>query len=119
MAILTKTILNSITNTLYTGASVAFYGVTPTGGETPITTLTDGFTFVRERRAGQGSDGPGVKLWLAGDAAITPAQIKVGGVAVITANGVTTRYAISELLPQEQIGAGYFLRLLPQKGAAG
>src|SRR5262249_42613034 len=119
MALLTKTILNSITNTLYTGATVGFYSVTPTGGETLITTLTDGFPFVGERRAGPDRDGRGVKLWLAGDASITLAQLKVGGVAVITANGVTTRYGISELLPQEQIGAGYFLRLLPQKGAAG
>ena len=119
MQILTKTILNTIANLLYTGATVSFYSVTPTGGETLIVTLTEGFAFAREawtRREGESSS---VKLWVAGDASVTLAQLKISGVCVITANGVTTRYAINELLQQQQIGAGFVLRLHPQKGAAG
>lgn len=117
--LLTKNRLNKMTRTLYGIATVAFYSISPSAGETLITTLTEGFVFVRERRGGQKSDGSGVKLWLAGDASITRAQLKIGGVVVITANGVTTRYVITELLQQQQIGAGYVLRLKPQTGAAG
>jgi hypothetical protein len=117
MAILTKAILNSITNTLYTGATVAFFSVSPIAGETPITTLTEGFAFARSHRGSQGTDSSSVNLWLAEDATITRAQLNLAGVVVITGNGVTTRYKITELLPLQQIGGGYVLRLSPQKGA--
>jgi len=119
MALLTKAILNSITNALYVGAAIAFYSVSPTAGEVLITTLTEGFVFVRERKAGAEIDGSGVTAIIAGDASITPTQLKVAGVAVITIGSSTTRYAIVKCLPQQQLGAGYILRLAPQKGAAG
>src|SRR5262249_48189270 len=106
-----------MTRTLYGSAQVVFYSVTPTAGESAIGTLTDGFAFVREPRAvrSAGAIGPGVTLWLSNEAAITRSQLNVGGAVAITINGLTTRYAISELLPQQQIGAGYVLRLIPQK----
>lgn len=117
--LLSKRRLDKLRRVIYGAASVTFYKVTPALGEVEIATLTSGFTFVRERRAGQEIDGSGVKMWLSADAAITRSQLNIGGVVEITVNGVTTRYAISELLPQQQIGAGYVLRLIPQKGATG
>jgi len=96
-----------------------FYKVTPTAGETEIAALTSGFFFVREQRAGQEIDGSGVKMWLSVDAAITRAQLNIGGAVAITVRGITTRYKISDLLPMQQLGAGYVLRLSPQKGATG
>jgi hypothetical protein len=94
-----------------------FYKVTPADGEVEIATLTNGFFFVREQRAGQEIDGSGVKFWLSIDAA--PSQLSIGGVVAITVKSRTTRYKISNLLPMQQIGAGYVLRLSPQKGATG
>jgi hypothetical protein len=115
-AILTRQILNSITNVLYAGAKVAFYSLSPTLGEVLIATLTDGFTFTRAR---QSIEDGSVKLWLAQDVALTLAQIKTSSVVELTANGITTRYAVTSLLSQQQLGAGFVLRLAPQKGAAG
>lgn len=117
--ILTKAILNSITNVLYTGATIAFYSVSPAGGETLITTLTEGFTFAGMQWANRGGDSSDVKVWLAGDANITPAQLKISGMVIVTGNGITKKYKIAELLQQQQIGAGYVLRLKPLVGAAG
>ena len=119
MQVLTKQVLNQIANLLYVGATVAFYSVTPTGGETLIATLIEGFIFARHQLARQKNESSDVQMWLAQDAAVTLAQLKSTGVVVITANGITTRYAITELLPQQQIGGGFVLRLSPQKGAAG
>src|SRR5262245_1590459 len=118
-ALLTKSILNSIANTLYTGATVAFYSVTPTGGETLITTLTDGFLFTRSPRTSRDVEESDVNLILAGDASITQAQLKIAGAAVVTIGSSSTRYRVSTVLPMQQLGAGYVLRLSPQKGAAG
>jgi hypothetical protein len=114
--LLTKAILNTITNTLYPGVTAAFHSLSPTAGETLIVTLTEGFTFAREREVSRES---AVKMWIAADANITPAQIKIAGVVVITANGQTTRYALIKLLTLQQVGAGYMLRLTPQKGVGG
>jgi hypothetical protein len=117
--LLSKNRLNLITRTLYgRGAKTVFYKVTPTIGETIIATITGGFTFVREQRAGQEIDGSGVKFWISASV-IDRATLSNAAAAEITANGVTTRYAISDLLPQQQLGAGYVLRLKPQKGATG
>jgi hypothetical protein len=118
--LLSNTRLNKINRTLYgRGVQVAFYSVTPIAGETAIATLTSGFTFVREPRAMKtvGGFGSGVTLLLAADAGISRSQLNVGGAVALTINGVTTRYAISELLPQQQVGAGYVLRLMPLQGA--
>src|SRR5262245_40293073 len=117
--ILTKATLNTIAAQLYTGATVAFYTVMPTVGETLITTLTDGFLFVREAWAKQANDSSDVKMWLAGDASITLAQLKTAGLVIITIGSRTTRYTITELLDQQQLSAGFVLRLAPQKGVAG
>src|SRR5262245_45826848 len=114
MPVLTREVLNTITSTLYAGAKVAFYSLSPTAGEVLMATLTDGFTFART----QSEDGS-VKMWLAQDVALTLAQIKTSAVVEITANGFTTRYAVTSLLSQQQFGAGFVLRLAPQKGAAG
>jgi hypothetical protein len=103
--------------TLYgQGAQAVFYKVTPTAGETVIATLTSGFFFVREKRAGQEIDGSGVKMWLDAGATDRP-LLHYGGVVALTAGGITTRYSIVELLPQQQLGAGYVLRLTPLTGA--
>jgi hypothetical protein len=118
--LLSKNRLNKIQRTLYgRGVQVAFYSVTPIAGETAIATLTSGFTFVREPRAMKavGGFGSGVTLLLAVDAGITRSQLSVGGVVALTVNGQTLRYAIAELLPMQQLGAGYVLRLIPQQGA--
>lgn len=118
MDLLSKTRLNTLTRRTYgRNITVAFYKVTPTAGETEIATLTSGFFFVREQRAGQEIDGSGVKFWLSADAA--PSQLSIGGVVAITVKNRTTRYKISDLLPMQQLGSGYVLRLSPQKGPTG
>lgn len=116
-ALLSKSRLNRIRRQLYgRGAKMTFFKVTPSVGETEIGSVTTGFTFVRERRAGQEIDGSGVKVWLA-EGAISRSLLHVGAVAVVTVNNRTFRYKISELLPQQQIGAGYVMRLSPLQGA--
>jgi hypothetical protein len=110
--------LNRITRTLYgRGAQVVFYKATPAAGETAIATITSGFHFQRERRAGQEIDGSGVRMWLSKDAAITRSQLNPGGVVALTVDGITTRYKIGELLPMQQLGSGYTIRLEPLTGA--
>lgn len=114
--LLTKAVLNKMNRTFYGDAKVVFYGVTPADGEQPIGQITQGFMLVREQKAA-GRDGQGIKMILAVDAAIGRETLDRAASLEFTANNQTTRYKIDELLPQQQIGAGYVLRLLPQKGA--
>src|SRR5262245_36741866 len=96
-ALISKNRLDNLTRKTYgQGMTVAVYKVTPAAGETEIVTLTKGFFFVRERRAGQEIDGSGVKMWLSGDAGISRSHLAIGGVVAITVKGITTRYKISE-----------------------
>jgi hypothetical protein len=114
--LLNNRILDKMRRTLYgRNVEAVFYGVTPEDGEVEIGRITNGFNFVREP-AKEDNNGK-VKFWLVGDASITRSQLNLGGVVVITANGITQRYKITELLQQQQIGGGYVLRLSPQKGA--
>lgn len=119
MQVLTKQVLNQIANVLYQGAQAAFYSVSPTGGEALIATIIEGFVFSRQAWGRQKNESSDVRLWLAADAAVTLAQLKTAGVVLITVGLQTTRYVITELLPQQQIGGGFVLRLSPQKGASG
>lgn len=118
--LLSENRLNKITRSLYgRNVQAVFYKVTPAAGETAIATITSGFTFVRERGAGQGVDGSGVKMWLSKDAAINVSQLRIGVAVALAIDGVTKRYSIAELLPMQQLGAGYVLRLKPLQGATG
>lgn len=98
-----------------------FSTITPTAGEVEIGRIRSGFSFVRERTRGADINvmGVGVQLWLSADAAIDPSKLKIGGVVALTVNGQTLRYSIDQLLPQQQLGAGYILRLTPLQGATG
>jgi len=117
--LLSKSRLDTIRRRLYgPNVQVTLYRVTPAQGETEIATITSGFLFVRERRAGQEIDGSGVKFWLAAEV-IDRETLSIGSSLALTINGVATRYRISDLLPQQQVGAGYVLRLSPQRGATG
>lgn len=116
--LLTKSILNQITRQLYGQITLVFYRVTPAEGEQELARTSQGVTFVREEPGG-GRDGSGVKVWLSTDAGISRTLLKKGAVVGLTINGNTTRYVIDQFLPQQQLGAGYVLRLLPQTGAAG
>jgi len=118
-ALLSKRRLDEIRRRLY-GANcrAVFYKITPQAGETPMATITDGFLFVRERRAGQEIDGSGVKFWLASDM-VDESLLRVGAAVALTVNNQTLRYKINELLPQQQVGAGYVMRLAPLVGATG
>lgn len=118
MQLLSKTQLNTIRQHLY-GPSVeaVFYKIVPATGPVEIGRITSGFTFVRERRAGQEIDGSGVKLWMSADAGIDRSLLQLGARVDLVIKDRTMIYKISDLLPQQQIGAGYVLRLSPQKGA--
>lgn len=119
-ALLTKSRLDALRRALYgPNVQATFYKVTPALGETQIATITSAFHFQREQRAGQEIDGSGVKMWLSSSALITRAQLKIGATVTLTVEGITTRYVIGDLLPMQQIGAGYVLRLKPQNGATG
>lgn len=115
--LLSKSVLNQINRTLYgSGASVEFFKVTPSAGETTLGTITSGFTVTREEpRAGR--DGSGVNLRLSADAGITRERLNQSSMVAITIDGHTTKYTKDQLLPQQQIGAGYVMRLLPHRGA--
>jgi len=115
--LLAKSRLNKINRTLYgRNVQAVFYKVTPSDGEVEIGSITGGFSVIREQR-GPGQDGTGVKMVLATDTEIDRDQLHVGGAVALTINGQTLRYSIDELLPQQQIGAGYVLRLIPLTGA--
>lgn len=117
-SLLSKTQLDSMRRTLYgSGVKVVFYKVTPETGGSVIATLTSGFHMVREQRTG-GRDGQGVRMWLA-SGLIEPTLLRIGAEIGLTVGGLTTRYSIVELLPMQQLGAGYVLRLTPLQGATG
>lgn len=117
--LLSKSRLDTMRRTLY-GRNVraVFYKVTPAAGETEIKTITSGFHFVREKRAGQEIDGSGVKMWLAAGM-VDKDKLKIGAACALTIDGATTRYSVGDLLPQQQLGAGFVLRLKPLNGATG
>jgi hypothetical protein len=117
-ALLTKSRLDQMRRALYgRNVQAVFYGLTPADGEVEIGTITSGFNFVRER-AKEENNGK-VKFWLSADAAIDRTQLHVGATVALTIDGQTLRYEINELLPMQQVGAGYVLRLLPLTGATG
>lgn len=114
--LLSKSVLNKINRTLYgSSAKVEFFKVTPIDGEVELGTITSGFTLVREQ-PGAGRDGSGVKLLLSEDA-IARETLNLSSMVAVTIDGNTTKYTKAQLLPQQQIGAGYVMRLLPQRGA--
>lgn len=92
-----------------------FYSLTPEDGETENARITSGFHFVREK-AREGDSGK-VKLWLSSSANVSREQLHVGQALALVIDGRESHYAIEELLPQQQIGAGYVLRLTPTTGA--
>src|SRR5262245_21911067 len=113
--LLNNRILNRMTRALYGRAEAVFYSVTPADGEVEIGRITSGFTFDRERLTE--TRGAGLKLWLADDAAIDRSQLHVGAVVELIVGDRSTRYSIDLLLSQQQLGAGYVLRLSPLQGA--
>lgn len=118
-ALLSKPILDTMRRTLYgSGAKLVFKKVTPTAGEAEIATITSGFHFQREQRAGQEIDGSGVNVWLAAGV-VDKSKLHIGVRVDVTTNNVTTRYSISKLEPMQQLGAGFVLRLRPLQGATG
>jgi hypothetical protein len=117
--LLSKSILDRMNRTLYpAGAKATFYKVTPTDGEVEIGSITSGFLINREQRAA-GRDGTGVNMRLSADAAIAQSALHVGAEVALTIDGQTRRYSLVELLPMQQLGSGYTLRLLPLEGATG
>lgn len=110
-ALLDKSTLNEINRTLYPrGVKAVFYRLTPADGETPIATLTSGFMV---------NEGESVIMRLAADAGIDRSLLHVGAVVALTINGQTLKYSLVELLPFQQLGTGYALRLDPLQGATG
>ena len=95
---------------------LVFYGVTPEAGESEIKRLTSGFNFVREPQKEDGN-GP-VKMWLAAGT-IDRESLRIGGACKLIIDGIESHYSINELIPQQQVGAGYVLRLTPTTGATG
>ena len=113
--LLSKSILNCMTRTLYRRAEAVFYSVTPAEGEVEIGRITEGFTIVRER-AGQ-QKGANVNMLLSADAGIDRSQLQAGAVVELIVGGRSTRYSIDELLPMQQLGTGYAIKLIPLQGA--
>lgn len=115
--LLSKSRLDTMRRTLYgRNVEAVFYSLTPEAGEQPLARITSGFNFVRER-AKEGDDNGRLKFWLSADAAIDRDQLHIGAAVALIIDGRESRYSIYELLPQQQIGAGYVLRLTPKTGA--
>jgi hypothetical protein len=109
-------VLDRMRRSLYgRNVEAVFYGVTPADGEVEIARITRGFNFSRER-AKEENNGK-VKLWLSADAGIDREQLHIGGAVELIIDGRSSHYSIHELLSQQQIGAGYVLRLAPTTGA--
>jgi hypothetical protein len=116
--LLSKSTLDRMRRTLYgRGVEAVFYGITPEAGETEIATITTGFHFQREKELAEGSNGK-VKMWLSADA-VDRSLLHVGAAMALVIDGHSSKYSIDELIPQQQIGAGYVLRLRPKTGATG
>ncbi len=119
LPLLDKSTLDEINRTLYPrGVTATFYKVTPAAGEVEIGSITSGFQVDRERKAA-GKDGAGVAMRLSAEANIDASTLKIGAEVALTINGQTRRYSIDELLPMQQLGSGYILRLSPLQGATG
>jgi hypothetical protein len=104
--------------TLYgRNVEAVFYGLTPEEGEQVIGRITSGFNFVRER-AKEENNGK-LKFWLSADAGIDREQLHIGGAVELIVDGQSSHYSIDDLLSQQQLGAGYVLRLVPTAGATG
>lgn len=119
MILLTKSRLDQMRHALYgPNVQATFYKVTPAAGEVEIGSIKSGFLINREQRSA-GRDGQGCKMILATNAGIDRDDLSLGAAVAVTTNDQTTRYTIDELLPTQQVGAGYVLRLLPLTGATG
>src|SRR5262249_19891558 len=117
---LSKKRLDRINQALYgRNIKAMFYKVTPADGEVEIGAITSGFSVVREQRTRTGDIGAGVKMLLSADANIDRSQLHVGAAVELIVDGRSTRYSIVELLPMQQVGSGYVLRLKPLMGATG
>jgi hypothetical protein len=113
--LLSKSTLDKMRRALYgRNVEAVFYGITPEAGETESARISSGFTFVRER-SNDGENGK-VKFWLV-EGAVDRDLLKTGAAMALVIDGRESKYAIDELLPQQQIGAGYVLRLKPTTGA--
>lgn len=113
--LLSNRTLDRMRRTLYgRNVEAVFYGVTPEEGEVEIGRITSGFNFVRES-ATRDSNGR-VKMWLS-EAAVDRSLLHVGAAVKLIIDGRESKYSIDELIPQQQIGAGYVLRLAPKTGA--
>ena len=115
-SLLKNSVLDRMRRALYgRNVEAVFYGVTPEAGEQVIGKITRGFNFSRER-AKEENNGK-VKFWLSADAGIDRDQLRIGGAVELIVDGQSSHYSIHELLSQQQIGAGYVLRLAPTTGA--
>jgi hypothetical protein len=116
--LLSKKRLNTLRQTIYgSNIQAVFYKVTPAAGPVEIGRIISGFYMQRERRAGQEIDGSGVRFWMSADAAIDRSLLQNGARVDLIIDGRTMIYTIVELLPMQQLGSGYTMRLSPQKGA--
>ncbi len=107
-------VLNEIKRTLLgADATLRLYAVTPTEGEKLIATLRAGWGCWREARGRGESNVTFAKLAISSNASLTNEQLQTSAVATITANRQTIRYSISEVLPMQQLGVGWILRLEP------
>lgn len=114
--LLSKSRLDKMRRTLYgRNVEAVLYGLTPVEGEQVIGRITGGFNFVREK-AQDNNDGK-VKFWLSAEANIDREDLHVGAAMALIIDGRESRYSIDELISQQQIGAGYVLRLSPLQGA--
>ena len=114
--LLKTSVLDKMRRTLYgRNVEAVFYGLTPEDGEQETARITSGFNFVRERQKEENNGK--VKFWLSADAGIDPEQLHIGGAVELIVDGRSSHYSIHELLSQQQIGAGYVLRLAPTTGA--
>jgi hypothetical protein len=115
--LLSKSRLDKMRRALYgRNVEAVFYGLTPAEGEQIIGRITGGFNFVREKAQEDSNDGK-VKFWLSADANIDREDLHIGAAVALIIDGRESRYSIDELIPQQQIGAGYVLRLSPTTGA--
>jgi hypothetical protein len=113
LAIFQAADLNQIRGDLYTSASLTFYKVTPSAGETQIATLTSGWVSWRKNRKLISEVGGAVTIAIAYSTGVDINALRENAAVDLTINSQIKRYRVAEITETQQLGAGWILHCEP------
>jgi hypothetical protein len=97
------------------GAVLTLFKVTPTAGETELTSLTRGWCPWRRYR-GFGPSGS-VTVIISKQSSVDVEQLRENAVMEVWSSGRTRRYAVAEITETQDLNSGWVLHGEPIKGA--